>query len=261
MAVMISHINLADSAAEIAATREAENLGVRNLLTQPVAEVWRVPAVAAGVATVLDVALAAPAEIGVFALFAPRDSYLPDAYTVQLSASLLAAGGTDVIDGSAEQLSLRANRGAWWHWPAAPVTARFIRLRFVAGEGAEFLQFGRLWIGPDWRPEGRAPQVDGFSRARADSGQVERAALSGVPSASPGRVYRTPRFTLPMLSDAEADALEDIADAAGTTRQLVIQPRSERGAKDLVLGRFTAIPDPRAMSPVHYAPEIAYAED
>lgn len=260
MAVTISHINLADSAADISATREAPNLGARNLLTEPVAEVWRVPAVSPGDATVLDVALAAPALIGIVALFAPRDSYLPDAYTVALSMSLTAPGGTDVLAVAAQPLALSQGRGAWWHWPAAPVTARFIRLSFVAGSGAEFLQLGRLWIGPDWRPAS-LPQVDGFSRARADSGQVGRAAISGVPYASPGRVYRAARFTLPLLSDAEADALEDIADAAGTTRQVVIQPRSDRGAKTLVLGRFTALPDPRAVSPVHYAPEIGYAED
>lgn len=260
MAVMLSHRNLADAAVDIAATREADGLGVRNLLTEPPTEVWRIPTVAAGTGTALNIDLGAVETVGVIAFFAPRLSYLPPAYTIALAGSAIVAGGNEVVNVGSAAMGLSANRGAWWRWFETPVAVRYWRITFRAQTGDEYLQLGRCWIGPDWRPN-TLPQVDAFSRGRTDSGQVERAAISGVAAASTGRVYRTPRFTLPLLSDSEADELEDIADAAGTTRQLLIQPRSDRGAKDLVLGRFTAVPDPRAVSPVHYSAEIAYAED
>ena len=86
MPSMLAWTNLADTAQEITATPEATGLGVRNLLTEPLGEVWRVPAVAAGATTDIQLTLAAPASIGVVAVFGPRDSYLPPAYQLRVMA-------------------------------------------------------------------------------------------------------------------------------------------------------------------------------
>lgn len=257
---MLAWSNLADTAQEIAATRAADGLGVRNLLTEPVSEVWRVPAVAAATVTDLDVTLPAAAQIGVVALFAPRDGYLPPGYTVQLLASATALGNSEVLNIAAAPLALAAGRGAWWHWPAAPVTARFFRLRFTAVSGDEYLQLGRLWIGPDIRPA-RAAEPSGYVRGWRDAGTVERAAITGIAAAARGATMRAQRFSLPMLSDAEADQIEDAAASAGTTRQAVVNARTQRGAKDLVLGRFEAPPAPEATGPLWYRCDIQHMED
>lgn len=257
---MLSWRNLADAPlAELTATREASGLAARNLLTEAVQEVWRIPAVAAGTVTDLDVTLPAAAEIGVLAVFAPRDAYLPPGYTVEVAASSVALGGTDVLSLPAAPLALDAGRGAWWHWPADPVTARYLRLRFTAASGDDYLQLGRLWIGPDIRP-GYA-DWNGYRRGWRDAGVVERSAISGAASASRGATSRATRWTLPQLTDAQADAIEAAAAGAGVTRQVVACARSDRGARDLVLGRFVEPPEPVAIAPSLYRCDIAVLED
>lgn len=259
MPVMLAYQNLADDADDLTATREATGLGVRNLLTESVAEVWRVPTVAAATVTDLDISLSAAAEVGVIALFAPRDGYLPPGYTVQVFGSAVSIGASDVLAVAATAMSLSDNRGAWWHWPDAAVTLRYLRLRFTAVSGDEYLQLGRLWIGPDIRP-GYAAQ-DGYQRGTGDAGQVERAAISGIVSASRGATYRAHRLILPMLTDTETDQVEAMALAAGITRQVVVNARTQRGAKDLILGRLASMPSPRPVSPTRYAADIAVMED
>jgi hypothetical protein len=260
MPSMLAWINLADTALSVDVSREAEGLGARNLLTEPVADVWRVPNVASGTATDLDITLPAASEIGVIALFAPRDSYIPANYDVRIFGSNVAIGDSDAFFTTFAPLNLAANRGAWWFYPAAPVMARFVKLRFRAGDAAEYLQFGRLWIGPTFRPNVGAAEA-GFVRGAGDSGLVERAAISGVFAASRGATYRAPRFTLPLLSDAEADALEDMAGAVGLTRQVLVNARTQRGAKDLILGRLTVQPQPQAIGPDDYSAEISVTEE
>jgi hypothetical protein len=260
MPAMLSWVNLADAAQEITATREASGLGVRNLLTEPIAEVWRVPEVAAATVTDLDITLPAAAEIGVVALFAPRDGYLPPGYTVELLASTVSIGAGDVLSIAAAPLALSTGRGAWWHWPAAAVTARFLRLRFTAVSGDSYLQFGRLWIGPDFRPA-KTADWNGYQRGWQDAGIAERSAISGFGSFARGATMRAPRFVLPMLTDAEADSLEAAAAAVGTTGQLIANARTQRGATDLVIGRLAAPLAPEAWTPVHYRCAVAMMED
>lgn len=257
---MLSYMNLADSAQSIVATREAPGLGVRNLLTEPVAEVWRVPAVPENTVTDLDITLPASAAVGVIGLFAPRDGYLPPGYRVQIIASTVGIGESDVVNVASAPMSLAAGRGAWWHWPATPLTLRFLRLRFRASAGDDYLQLGRLWIGPDIRPA-RVAEPAGYVRGWRDAGTVERAAISGIAAAARGATARQHRFSLPMLSDAEADAIEDAAAAAGITRQVVVNARTQRGARDLILGRFDQPPAPEATGPLWYRCDIAVMED
>jgi hypothetical protein len=260
MATMLSWSNLADAAQEITATREATGLGVRNLLTEPVAEVWRVPEVAAATVTDLDVTLPAAAAIGVVALFAPRDGYLPPGYTVELMASTVSIGATDVLSVAAAPLALSTGRGAWWHWPAAAITARYLRLRFTSVTGDAYLQFGRLWIGPDFRPTYGA-DGPGQRMGAGGAGLVERASISGIVSASRGALYRMPSFVLPLLTSAEAESLQDAALAVGTQGQVVVNPRTQDGAKSLVLGRLADAPQPERIAPRRWRAGITVMED
>jgi hypothetical protein len=259
MAVMLSWTNLAD-AASIAATREATGLGVRNLLTESVSEVWRIPNVAVGVATTLDVDLGAVATIGVMAFFAPRDSYLPANYTIAIGASAVAVGGVDVLSVPSAAMDLAGGNGAWWRWPATPIAARYLRFTFRAQSGDQYLQLGRMWIGPDFRPA-TARARDGYRRGWRDAGRVERAGISGITSASAGARYRAPSWRLPLLTNAEMRTVEAMFGAIGTTGQLVVNARTEAGAADLVLGRLDAPPDPQPDGNIRYSAEISMTED
>ena len=260
MPSMLAWTNLADIAQEITATREATGLGVRNLLTEPLAEVWRVPAVAAGATTDIQVTLAAPASIGVVAVFAPRDSYLPPAYQLRVMASLVSVAGSEVLNTGNIALNLTAGRGASWYWPATPFTAQFLRLRFTAGTGDEYLQLGRLWLGPDCRPAiqaSRAGQVRGVMTA----GLVERAAVSGIVSAQRGATSRAARFTPPLLTPAAAVQVETAALAVGTHGQVIANPRTQEGPASLLLGRFATPPQPEIAAPTRWSASITVLED
>lgn len=261
MPSMLSWINLADTAREVEAQRESTGLGARNLLTEPVAEVWRIPQTA-GLGTSLWLEWAEPIEVGVIALFAPRDGYLPPGFTGQAIGSIVARDGSDVFNSGTALLNLEANRGAWWYFPTAPVTIQYLRLRFVAAADDGYLQFGRLWVGPTFRPAVGAEDAD-FRRGWTDAGVVERAAISGVASVQRGATARAPRWSLGMLDEDEADEIEDCAAAVGATGQIVANARTDRGAKDLVLGRFAAPPEVVGIPsfPDLFRAEIAMLED
>ena len=260
MPSMLSWRNLADTAQEIAATREAAGLGARNLLTESVAEVWRIPSTAS-LGTNLDITFAAPVSIGVIALFAPRDGFLPTDYTIQAIGSLVSMGGSEVFNSTVQALDLVGDNGAWWYFPAAAVTAQYLRIRCVAG-GTDYLQFGRLWIGATFRP-GIGAEGEGFRRGWTDAGIVERAAVSGVASVQRGATARAVRWSLGMLTQAEADDIEDCAAAVGNTGQLIANARTDRGAKDLVLGRFATPPEVAGIPnfPDLFRADIALLED
>lgn len=259
MACMLSWINLAD-AASVSAAREATGLGVRNLLTESVSEVWRIPNVPVGTGTTLDVDLGAVVTIGVMAFFAPRDSYIPANYTIAIGASALSVGANEVLSVPSAPMDLAAGNGAWWRWPATPIDARYLRFTFRAQAGDQYLQLGRLWIGPDFRP-GIAAARDGYKRGWRDAGQVERAGISGIVSASPGARFRAPSWRLPLLTNAEMRQVEAMFSAIGTTGQMVANARTEEGAADLVLGRLVAPPDPQPDGAIRFSAEISMTED
>lgn len=212
--------------------------------------------------TYLDVTLPAAEQVGVLALIAPRDGVLA-AHSVQVSASAVGAGLSDALSLPQEPLALAANRGAWWHWPASPFTARWFRfvLSGPTATAGEYLQLGRLWIGNDFRPRiGVEPA--GYRRGWRDAGAVDRAQISGITTAARGSTFRSIPVGLPMLSDDEADQLEACAAYAGNTRQVLMNARTDRGARDLVLGKLVGDPpSPAAIAPSLYRCDISIAED
>ncbi|MBU8544001.1 MULTISPECIES: hypothetical protein [Roseomonadaceae] len=260
MGTLISWVNLADAAAEISATSEGAGLGVRNLLTEPVAEVWRCPPLASGAAAHVNVDLGGARTIGLVALFAPRDGLLVAGYSVRLFLSAVAAGGDDVADVALAPLDLPAGRGAWRYVLPVPAEVRFIQLRFVSGGAGEYLQLGRLWIGPDFRPAVPFSRTD-HARGVISAGLAERSTISGILSAQRGATLRNPTFSLPLLTDAEADVVEDMALAAGNFGQVVASPRTQAGAAGFVLGRFETPPSPRIVTPLRWSASFSVVED
>jgi hypothetical protein len=157
-------------------------------------------------------------------------------------------------------MALAANRGAWWCWPATPFVARYLRLRLLTTGGDDYAQFGRLWIGPDFRPAIQASRSN-HRRGVMTAGVVERAAVSGIVTAQRGATYRASRFTLPLLSNAEAVEVETAALAVGTHGQIIANPRTQDGAASLLLGRFEAPPEPEIVAPRRWSASLAVLED
>lgn len=260
MGTLISWVNLADSAAEISAGAEEPGLGVRNLLTEPVAEVWRCPPQASGVAFNLDVDLGSAQTIGLVALFAPRDGLLVTGYSVRLYLSTVAAGASDVEFVGPQDLALAAGRGCWRYVLPEPAAVRFVRLRFSSSGLAEYLQFGRLWIGADFRPQVPFSR-EGNARGVVSAGIAERAAVSGVVSVQRGATLRNPTFNLPLLTNAESSVVQDMALATGNFGQVVVSPRTQEGAAGFVLGRFETPPAPGYAAAQRWAASFSVVED
>lgn len=124
----------------------------------------------------------------------------------------------------------------------------------------EYLQFGRLWLGPDFRQAIQAARA-GQQRGVGSAGVVERAAVSGIVSAQRGATWRASRFVLPLLTDAEAVRIETASLAVGTHGQVIGNPRTQDGAASLVLGRFEAPPQPEIVAPRRWSASMTILED
>ena len=260
MPTSLSWVNLADAAEEITATHESPGLGVRNLLTEPIGEVWRVPPQTLGTVTNLDITLSGFQTVGVIALRAPHDGVMPASMRIEGAGSVVSMGASDTLTIPDQELALGVSQGYWWHWPAAPVAVRYLRLRLTHRSPDEYLQLGRIWIGADLRPQSGAA-FTGAQRGVATAGGVERAAISGTVTPARGATWRVMRFALPTLRETEAQQVENMARAVGTHGQVLAHPRTTEGVRGLVLGRFADLPQPRKVSALLWGAEITIAED
>lgn len=134
MGILFAHRNLAETiGTEVSTDSEATGLGVRSLLTPQIADVYRSAPWGPNGAVNLRLAFPAPIEVRLILLAAPRDGVLPPAgCTVRVTGSLLAADGTEALDTGGVAFSL-APWGLWAVLLPAPVTLRWLRLRFLAG--------------------------------------------------------------------------------------------------------------------------------
>lgn len=224
MPIVVSGASWADlPGVSLTADSEAVGLGVGALRTPVLGEVWRT---GAGSTRNLRVDLGSQRSITAVVLQAPRDGLLPEATaTVRLTLSTSSQNGTDAGDVTA---SLSMPRGYWCWVPAAAVNARYLRLQLTSTQ--PYLQFGRMWVAGGLRT----------TKNIAESG-YEPGAVDETAQATRSQV----QVTVPGLSEAEADLLEDIGLQAGTQRQVLVIPRTERGARTAIIGKFTAIPAPK----------------
>jgi hypothetical protein len=270
MPSLISAVNLAElPGVSISTNSEVAGLGVRALLTERLGEIWRT---GSGATRGLWIDLGSLQWVRTIALFAPRDGVLPEEGAgMDLSISAIAQGGEDlgkagdlpVVDAAGRIVTdmqgadfvvrsgsvLSLPRGLWcWVLPE-PTRLRYVQILMTSTR--PYLQFSRLWIGPALLPL-RDPSPNGY----APGGTDERFSLP----------RRTARFTLPVLSEPEADALETIGLEAGTQRQVFVVPRIERADRTGFFGKFTAIPVPAPQQAWNergrvYAVDIAAQED
>jgi hypothetical protein len=221
MPTLISPLSWADQpGVSISTDSEVEGLGVRALLTPVLGEVWRTGSGTAGQRS-LSVDLGADRPIRAVVLAAPRDGLLPEP-SATIAAQLTGAESASVTG------SFTMPLGYWcWVFPAE-IQARQLVLTITSAQ--PYLQFGRLWIGSGaWC--GRYLAEGGFDPATTDT--VGQAPL------------RRAQVTLAGLTQSEADALEVIGLDAGTQRQVMAIPRTERADRSAIIGKFTAIPAPK----------------
>lgn len=255
MPALISVANLLERAGvSLVTTNDATGLGGRNLLTGTLAEVWRT----VGASAEVQVDLGSPQAAQAVVLCAPRDGLLPAAgSTVRITASNLSQIGAELFDSGASSGGLTAD-GTWtadstatvdagsgtstrplslpvgyqcWILPKPGVTARYWRVVLTGAAGQPYLQFGRLWLAAGLLTANDI-FADGYGLEAADE---------------PGRTpIRRTSFTLGTLSGAERVLLEAIGLSAGTQQQALVIPRTLDADRTAIIGRFTAIPAPRA---------------
>jgi hypothetical protein len=244
------------SSASLQTNSEVAGLGLRSMLTPQISDVWRLaPAAVGQVVLMVDVGLDTVAQLVLLA--APRDGVLPlTGSTWRIVCSR--TDGTQVYDSGALPLE-PVPRALWPHVLPQPVTARYWRITFDFAAGQPYAQFGRLLIQPALVTT-RAISY-GQQRGVVDAGSNERSAYSGVRYATRGARFRQPSWTLPRLTTAEAETLEDIALAAGTTGQVFAAPSLQALQRDGVLGPFRSPPMPRRITHLYWSAEIAQEED
>lgn len=252
--LLLSWVNWLDRAgASITTNSETGGLGVTRLADPILRRRWRTsPGV---VNPVLSVDLGQPREVGVLALAQPDDAggidadgaargwmrSPPDNVRHRLDASTPGAGGlydTGLIPGGwVPGYGMQASV-----LPAA-VSARHWRADIegwsqVPGYG--YLDLGRAWIGPAWRPS-RGNVAYGWGRARQDGSVVSANSRSGLEFVDRGPRQRVITFSLPNLSAEDADALDQLQEVAGTSRQVLalIDPDDP---KTWIIGRLVEVP-------------------
>jgi hypothetical protein len=242
-------------AASISGSSEAGGLGVQSVLSPTIAEVWRTAA--AGAAThYIAVDFGARVPIRLVAIGAPRDGVLPGTGAIWSAyGSNVAIGGMDVFFSPPAALNL--SRGAVGRLLPSVFLARYLTVTVIGAAGDPYLQLGRLWAGDALVTQGNISY--GWQRGTLDTGSSERASLSGVRNIQRGAVARSLDFSLPRLTAAEADALDDAALAIGTTGQGFVAPFSTM--EKAMFGHFTAPPAPTQPGPLRFNARIAFEED
>lgn len=252
--LLLSWVNWLDRAgASITTNSETGGLGVTRLADPILRRRWRTsPGV---VNPVLSVDLGQPREVGVLALAQPDDAggidadgaargwmrSPPDNVRHRLDATAPGAGGlydTGLIPGGwVPGYGMQASV-----LPAA-VSARHWRADIEGwsqAPGTGYLDLGRAWIGPAWRPS-RGNVAYGWGRQRADGAVISANSRSGIEFVDRGPRQRVITFSLPNLSAEDADALDQLQEVAGTSRQVLalIDPDDP---KTWIIGRLVEVP-------------------
>ena len=256
MGAVISWVNaLERSGAVLDATSEAGGLGVRSVLSPTIAEVWR--SNEGGAATHrIEIDLAAHLPLRLFAFAAPRDGVLPGAgATWRVRVSNGSMGASEALNSG--ELPATGSTGTAAYLGPAGVTGRFVQFSFYGVAGDPYWQIGRLWAGDALVTRSGASY--GWQRGVMDTGASERSALSGVRNIQRGAVARTLDFTLATLRPDEAEVMDRIGLALGTTGQAFVSPLST--LQHGMFGRFSAPLGPAHRAHPIYSARIAFEED
>jgi len=135
---------------------------------------------------------------------------------------------------------------------AAPVQARFWRADFW-GAGQGFIDLGRAWTGPAWRPSRNGARTGGINAdwrwEYRDGSEVTRNPRSGIEFVDAGPRQRAASFGLRLTSDEDAAAVREMTRVAGQGGQVLFVPRLSAGqpalGQEAMIGRLERL-DPLA---------------
>ncbi len=190
----LAWINRVD-AAVLTASSEVSSLPVADLQSEHLSDIWRT---SAAPPAWLGADFGAAVEIGVVGIFGTN---LTPTATWRIRLSNVALGNGEVLDTGTIGAGVKAGYRQALHVPAAPLTARYARLDLDdAGLAGLYVQAGRLWAGPLWRPArnfryGAAPgRTDPSARTPSKGGQIWTDVRAQA---------RAQEFELAALSEAE----------------------------------------------------------
>ncbi|RVT97891.1 hypothetical protein EOD42_08865 [Rhodovarius crocodyli] len=253
--LLLSWVNWLDRpGVSITTNSETGGLGVTRLADPILRRRWRS---AAGIINpVLTVDLGALREVGVLALAQPDDAGGVDAMgdargwmrsTDEVRHLLDAAtpGGGGVLDTGAQPGGWVPGYGMHMLVPPAALSARQWRAEiggWSLAAGVGYLDLGRAWIGPAFRPA-RGNYAYDWGWAMEDGAVVSTNSRSGLDFVDRGPRRRLLTFTLPTLTTAEAEAVRELQRIAGTGRQVLaaIQPDTPAQQANWIIGRLTEI--------------------
>jgi hypothetical protein len=256
MTCLLSFTNWLDRAAVgITASSEVLQLGSANLREPSLRARWRT--LPGDTSAALTVDLGAAREVGVLALVQPQDAggwdadgeargWMAGTDTVRHRLDLTTPGGGGVLDTTAQAGGWVPGYGVHVHVPPAALTAQHWRMDLAAPSLASvpgYVDIGRAWIGPAFRPARNFAY--GASVVRADSSRVQINPRSALEAVDVGTMQRVVRFSLASLTENEAEAvLPDLLRAVGTRRQVLFIP-APGGAyqgRQAIIGRLTQVP-------------------
>lgn len=142
---------------------------------------------------------------------------------------------TAEFDSGAQSFSLQP-WGVWGYAFPSTVTARWLRFSFTGGPSDAYLQLGRAWVGPALITNRKV--AFGHAQGAADPGTATRAGISGVRVFQRGQPYRLHRYGLSLIPTAEAERIEQMALAVGSTGQVLAARNHLDLAKTGMFGCF-----------------------
>lgn len=250
---LLSWVNWLDRAGvSITASSEAGTLRATRLADGQIRRRWR----ASTTTPQLDVDLGAGREVGVLALAQPDDAggvdansealgWMASSDTVRHRLDLTTAGAGAVIDTGAVAGGWQPGYGLHLAALSNAVTARYWRCNLDAPSlaGLGFLDIGRGWIGPAWRPA-RGNIGYGWSWADEDGGTVTTAPRSGLDFVDYGPRRRVLTFAFRALTAADARGpMRELQRIAGSTRQVLFATDPESGrTQEMIIGRLVQVP-------------------
>ncbi|MFN4283522.1 MAG: hypothetical protein ACK4NA_12870 [Alphaproteobacteria bacterium] len=233
MTVLLAWVNRIDDAATVlTASQQAGDLAIQNVADPIVGRRWRTTSLTAyGQAD-----FGADREIGVVALVFPRDTTFPLMGTI--THAFDADGGTPGAGALlSETVAIGTAEGYGYHVVTldAPVSARYWRWTFAVS-GVDWIDVGRAWAGPAWRPSVNISL--GWGQQWDDLSRISQSPRSGAEFVDPGPRQRAMAFGLDFMSEEDKDDMREMERLAGLSSQCLFVQNPAAPARETVLGRL-----------------------
>jgi hypothetical protein len=254
---LLSWINHVDvTGAELSASSTAGDLAIDNV-TKPIArERFRTQSLTA----TINVDWLQDRSVGALAIrFLEDFGGLPTSGTVRhrLDADGGTPGNGSVLDTGT--INVGAQSGFPYHLrvPSSEQTARYWQIDFDVS-GVSFIDIGRLWAGPVFRPD---PNVAyGYDDGYTDASTVNQANRSGIETVDEGTVLRRFRFALEAMGDSDRKEARDLKRIAGQHGQVLFSLDPDNPSTETIIGRLRQLRPISFPNPAFYRTQFTIEE-